>query len=193
MSRNVLMIDNRDSFTFNIVEALQRLGAQVSTVRNEIDARTAFERALDSSALILISPGPGRPEDAGCSLELIGLAKSRVPLFGVCLGHQAIVLESGGEVVRAPDPVHGKASLIVHDGEGPFAGLTAPIRVGRYHSLCTPKPPERFRVHAWVDKIPMAISDPNARQVGLQFHPESVLTPSGQRMMGNVLAMLDGP
>ena len=193
MSRNILMIDNHDSFTFNIVEALERLGARVSTVRHEIDARKAFDRALETEALILISPGPGRPEDAGCSLELISLAKGKAPLFGVCLGQQAIVLEAGGEVVRAPTVVHGKASLITHDSEGPFAGIAGPIRVGRYHSLCTPRPPERFRVHAWVDDIPMAISDPDAKQVGVQFHPESVLTPIGQKILANVLAMQEEP
>lgn len=187
MSRNVLMVDNHDSFTFNIVEALQRLGATVRTVRNEIPARDAFDQALETDAMILVSPGPGRPEDAGCCIELIGLAKGRVPLFGVCLGQQAMVLEAGGEVVRAPDAVHGKASLLEHDGTGPFAGVPNPIRIGRYHSLCTPDPPARFRVHATIDGMAMAISDVEARQVGVQFHPESVLTPGGQRILDNVL------
>ncbi len=189
MSRNVLMIDNHDSFTFNIVEALERLGAQVRTVRNEIDATSALQQAVDRNALILISPGPGTPEDAGCCLELIGLAKGKVPLFGVCLGQQAIVLEAGGEVVRAPAVVHGKSSLLPHDGEGVFAGVPNPLRVGRYHSLCTPRPPARFRVHASIDGMAMAISDPKAMQVGVQFHPESVLTPAGQKILANVLMM----
>jgi anthranilate synthase component 2 len=189
MSRNVLMVDNHDSFTFNIVEALERLGASVRTVRNEIRAGAALQQAVDSNALILISPGPGTPEDAGCCLELISLARGKVPLFGVCLGQQAIVLEAGGKVVRAPDAVHGKASLLDHDGEGPFAGVPNPLRVGRYHSLCTPNPPERFRVHASIGGMAMAISDPKAMQVGVQFHPESVLTPAGQKILSNVLAM----
>lgn len=187
MSRNVLMVDNHDSFTFNIVEALERLGATVRTVRNEIAAEDAFERALNDKALILISPGPGRPEEAGCCIELIALARGRVPLLGVCLGHQAIVMEAGGKVARASEAVHGKASLLDHDGLGPFAGLPNPIRVGRYHSLCTPDPPLRFRVHASIDGMAMAISDPDAKQVGIQFHPESVLTPVGQRILANVL------
>ena len=134
MIAHVLMVDNHDSFTFNIVEALERLGARVRTVRNEIAARDAFELALQSKAIILISPGPGRPEAAGCSMELISLAKGKVPVFGVCLGHQAMVLEAGGEVVRAPVAVHGKASLLNHDQSGPFAGLPNPIKIGRYHS-----------------------------------------------------------
>lgn len=188
MTRNVLMIDNHDSFTFNIVEALERLGASVRTVRNEIPAADALEQAVASNAMILISPGPGRPEDAGCCVDLIRLAKGKVPLFGVCLGQQAMVLEAGGEVVRAPQAVHGKASLVEHDGEGPFAGLPNPIKIGRYHSLATPNPPARFRVHGSIDGMAMAISDRDAKQVGVQFHPESVLSPTGQRMLANVLA-----
>jgi anthranilate synthase component 2 len=190
MSRNVLMIDNHDSFTFNIVEALERLGASVRTVRNEIAASDALGQAQSSDALILISPGPGRPEDAGCCIDLIRLAKGKVPLFGVCLGQQAMVLEAGGEVVRASEAVHGKASLLEHDGQGPFVGLPNPLRIGRYHSLCTPNPPERFRVHATIDGMAMAISDVEAKQIGVQFHPESVLTPVGQHLLGNVLERL---
>ena len=187
MRRNVLMIDNHDSFTFNIVEALERLGASVTTVRNEIDADAALETAHANNAMILISPGPGRPEDAGCCLDLIALAKGTVPLFGVCLGQQAIVQQAGGQVVRAPLAVHGKASLLEHDGSGPLTGVPNPFRIGRYHSLCTPDPPSRFRVHASLDGMAMAISDRAALQVGVQFHPESVLTPAGQIILANVL------
>ena len=187
MSRNILMIDNHDSFTFNIVEVLERLGATVRTVRNEIAAEEALHQAQATDALILISPGPGRPEDAGCCIGLIRLAKGKVPLFGVCLGQQAIVLEAGGEVACAPEAVHGKASLLNHDGEGPFADLPNPLRIGRYHSLCTPNPPARFRVHAAIDGMAMAISDVAAKQIGVQFHPESVLTPVGQKIIENVL------
>ena len=187
MNCNVLMVDNHDSFTFNIVEALERLGARVRTVRSEISAKIAFDDALESKSLILISPGPGRPEDAGCSLELIALAKGKIPLFGVCLGQQAIVFEAGGEVVRAPTAMHGKASLLEHDGDGPFKGLPSPIKIGRYHSLCTPNPPARFKVHAAIDGMAMAISDRGAMQIGVQFHPESVLTPIGQKILANVL------
>lgn len=187
MKRKVLMVDNHDSFTFNIVEALERLGAEVRTVRSEIDAKAAFDLARQANAMILISPGPGRPEDAGCSIELIALARGEVPLFGVCLGQQAMVMEAGGEVVRAPTAVHGKASLLEHDGEGMFSGLPNPIKIGRYHSLCTPNPPSRFRVHAAIDGMAMAISDRAAKQLGVQFHPESVLTPIGQKILANVL------
>jgi anthranilate synthase component 2 len=190
MNRNVLMVDNHDSFTFNIVEAIERLGVTVRTVRNEITAVDAFDHAREHDAIILISPGPGRPEEAGCSIELIALAKGKLPLFGVCLGHQAMVLEAGGKVVNAPELVHGKSSLLEHDGKGAFAGLPSPMKVGRYHSLCTPEPPDRFHVHAALGGMAMAISDREAKQVGVQFHPESVLTPVGQRLLGNVLKEL---
>jgi anthranilate synthase component 2 len=190
MTRNVLMVDNHDSFTFNIVEAVERLGASVRTVRNEIGAEDALKQAQEANAIILISPGPGRPEEAGCSMDVVRLAKGKVPLFGVCLGHQAMVLEAGGEVVRAPEPVHGKASLLKHDATGPFAGVPNPIKIGRYHSLCTPNPPARFHVHAAIDGMAMAISDKAAKQVGVQFHPESVLTPGGQQILANVLDLL---
>jgi anthranilate synthase/aminodeoxychorismate synthase-like glutamine amidotransferase len=184
---NVLMIDNLDSFTFNLVEAIERLGAKVQVLRSSVSAESAFRRAEESNAGIVVSPGPGRPEEAGCSLELIALAKGRIPLLGICLGHQAIVLEAGGEVVPAPEPVHGKSERLVHDGAGPFAGLEGPVLVGRYHSLCTPSPPARFRVHASVDGMAMAISDAEALQIGLQFHPESILSPLGSRILANVL------
>jgi anthranilate synthase/aminodeoxychorismate synthase-like glutamine amidotransferase len=187
MSCNVLLIDNLDSFSFNLVEAVERLGAKVKVVRNTIAADAALAEAERLGAMILLSPGPGRPEDAGCCVELIAAAKGKIPLLGVCLGHQAIVLEAGGEVGRAPEPVHGKASLLAHDGKGPFEGVEGPVRIGRYHSLCTRNIPERFTVHAEIDGMAMAISDAQAMQTGLQFHPESILTPAGNRLLANIL------
>jgi anthranilate synthase/aminodeoxychorismate synthase-like glutamine amidotransferase len=187
MTQNILLIDNLDSFSFNLVEAVERLGARVRVVRNTISADAALAEAERANAMILLSPGPGRPEDAGCCVALIAAAKGRVPLLGVCLGHQAIVLQAGGEVCSAPAPVHGKASLLPHDGEGPFEGLDGPIRIGRYHSLCTRNIPERFTVHAEIDGMAMAISDSEALQTGLQFHPESILTPTGNKLLANIL------
>jgi anthranilate synthase/aminodeoxychorismate synthase-like glutamine amidotransferase len=188
MKRNVLMIDNLDSFTFNLVEALERLDCDVQVLRNSVDADEALGLAVERDALIVLSPGPGRPEDAGCCMELIDKALGKAPLLGVCLGHQAIVLQAGGEVARSPEPVHGKASFLRHDGTGPFRGLDGLSPVGRYHSLCTRSIPERFKVHAEADGIVMAISDLGARQWGLQFHPESILTRGGDRMLSNILA-----
>jgi len=120
-------------------------------------------------------------------MELITLAKGRVPLIGVCLGHHAMVLEAGGTVERAPEIGHGTTSMMRHDDSGPSAGLPNPTSIGRYHSLCTPNPPSRFRVHAVIDRMAMAISDEARQQVGVQFHPESVLTPVGQQILANVL------
>lgn len=187
MIRRVLLIDNLDSFTFNLVETFQRLGCTVRTVRNRIPAGEALALAEAEKALIVLSPGPGGPRDAGCCLELVERAMRRVPLLGICLGHQAVVEQAGGRVCRAGEPVHGKASLLEHDGSGPFDGLNGPIRVGRYHSLCTRDVPARFQVHAALDGMAMAISDPEARQTGLQFHPESILTIHGDRMLANIL------
>ena len=184
---NILLIDNRDSFTFNLADACARLGAEVKVVRNNITADAALARAEREERVILLSPGPGHPRDAGCCMELIALAKTRVPLIGVCLGHQAMVLEAGGGVERAPEIVHGKASRMDHDGSGPFAGVASPMAVGRYHSLCTPRPPANFTVHAAIDGMAMAISDPQAKQVGVQFHPESILTPMGDQLLGAIL------
>ena len=187
MKKNVLMIDNLDSFTFNLVEAFERLDCNVQVLRNSVTADEALAIAEASEALIVLSPGPGRPEDAGCCMELIEKAVGRAPVLGVCLGHQAIVLQAGGEVARSPEPVHGKASFLRHDGTGPFRGVDGLSPVGRYHSLCTRNLPERFRVHAEADGIVMAISDVQARQWGIQFHPESILTRGGDRMLGNIL------
>lgn len=185
--RNILLIDNFDSFTFNLVEAFERLGSIVRTLRNTVVAGKALEIARDLEAVIVLSPGPGRPEEAGCCVDLIARAKGVVPLLGVCLGHQAIVLEAGGSIVRAPRPVHGQATLLRHDGSGPFRGLRTPLRVGRYHSLAVLDPPTNFRVHAWADGMAMAISDRAALQTGLQFHPESILTREGDRILANIL------
>ena len=188
MSRNILLIDNLDSFSFNLVEAFERLGATIRVVRNTIAAANAMKLATDMNATILLSPGPGTPRDAGCLLEVVALAKGRLPVIGICLGHQAIVAQAGGDVSRAPEPVHGKSSLLAHDGEGPFAELKEPIHVGRYHSLCTREVPDRFRVHASIEGMAMAISDPAAKQTGLQFHPESILTRGGDTILGNIMA-----
>ena len=188
MTKEVLLIDNLDSFSFNLVETFERLGAGVHVLRNSVEPARALDEAAERGALIVLSPGPGTPDDAGCCLELIALAQARVPLLGVCLGHQAIVQQAGGRVARATEPVHGKGSMLHHDGAGPFAGLRSPFAVGRYHSLCTRDIPERFRIHGAIDGMAMAISDPEARQFGLQFHPESILTRGGDRLLSNILA-----
>jgi anthranilate synthase/aminodeoxychorismate synthase-like glutamine amidotransferase len=187
MKPHVLVIDNYDSFTFNLVEAFERLGRKVQVLRNDVQAGEALAVAEQEDSLIVLSPGPGTPSDAGCCLELIEQAIGRVPVLGVCLGHQAIVLQAGGTVTRAPEPVHGKASRLDHDGTGPFRSIEGPLQVGRYHSLCTRDLPSRFHIHAEADGMAMAISDHRALQTGLQFHPESILTRGGDAMLANVL------
>lgn len=187
MSRPVILIDNLDSFTFNLVESLKRLGHPTRVLRNRIAAGEALAQAESNDAAILLSPGPGGPDEAGCCLELIARAKGRVPVVGICLGHQAIVREAGGRVSRADEPVHGKATLLPHDGRGPFVGLPNPLAVGRYHSLATRDLPDRFIVHAEINGMVMAFTDPAARQSGLQFHPESILTTHGDAMLCNLL------
>lgn len=190
MTANVLLIDNLDSFSFNLVEAFERLGASVRVVRNTIAASQAVGMAMKMDAAILLSPGPGTPREAGCLLDVVALAKGRLPVIGICLGHQAIVEEAGGRVTRAPEPVHGKSWRVEHKARGAFAGLPNPLSVGRYHSLTTTDLPGRFTVDAVSagDGLVMALSDLEARQVGLQFHPESILTPRGDRIIANLLS-----
>jgi anthranilate synthase component 2 len=193
MTSHVLMIDNLDSFTFNLVEAFERLQCHVQVLRNTVDPAGALAVAEERGALIVLSPGPGGPEGAGCCLDLIGLALGRVPLLGICLGHQAIVQQAGGAVTRAKVPVHGKASLLHHDGTGPLAGLDGPLPIGRYHSLCTRDVPSRFHVHGEIEGMAMAISDGDALQTGLQFHPESILTRAGDAILANILQAAHSP
>jgi anthranilate synthase component II len=191
MSRDVLMVDNHDSFTFNIVEALERLGASVRTVRNEIAATDAFEQARETNAIILISPGPGRPEEAGCSMELIALAKGKMPLLGVCLGHQALGVAAGAVVERAA-PVHGKASMVHHTGGGIFEGVRDPFEAARYHSLVVRREPfpAELELTAWSDDgLVMGAQHRTLPRFGVQFHPESILTPDGPKIVRNFLAL----
>lgn len=190
MSASVLLIDNFDSFTWNLVDELRRRRARVEVWRNDLAAEDALERALALPAprLVLLSPGPGAPAEAGCCVPLVRLCAGRVPLLGVCLGHQALVEALGGEVGRAPAVVHGKASPVEHDGTGLFAGLPSPLKVGRYHSLAATRVPGELRVTARSEEVVMAVEHERHALAGLQFHPESILTPAGGRLLENALA-----
>jgi anthranilate synthase component 2 len=187
----VLLIDNYDSFTWNLAHRLGELGAAVKVVRN--DAVSVDEVVLWRPDRIVISPGPGRPESAGISIELLRRLGGTVPTLGVCLGHQAISVAFGGRVERAPHPMHGKTSMIAHEGTGLFAGITGPFEVGRYHSLVIPQDgvPTDFVVSAWVaaDGLVMGVRHRERPIVGVQFHPESVLTALGSRVLQNFLEM----
>jgi para-aminobenzoate synthetase component 2 len=186
----VLVIDNYDSFTFNLVQALRELGADVVVRRNdEMDAAGAV--ALEPTHVV-VSPGPGRPRDAGCSIGAIRAFAGRRPVLGVCLGHQAMAEAFGGEVSRARRLMHGKASRIRHDGRGLFEGLPAEVEVGRYHSLAVEESavPRGFEVSARAeDGEVMGIRHAGLGLEGVQFHPESVMTPLGPRMLGLFLRM----
>jgi anthranilate synthase/aminodeoxychorismate synthase-like glutamine amidotransferase len=184
----LLLIDNYDSFTYNLVQAFLVLGAEVSVYRN--DALTpAAARALAPTHLC-ISPGPGTPYDAGVSMDMIRAFAGSIPVLGVCLGHQSIVEVFGGKVVRAGRLMHGKTSLMRHDGETLFTGLPQPCEVGRYHSLiASPESlPEVLAVSARTDEGEiMGVRHRTLAVEGVQFHPESILTPEGPKVLENFL------
>ena len=183
---NVLMIDNYDSFTWNLVHLFEELGATVEVFRN--DAITVEEALALGQDRLVVSPGPGRPADAGVSVALIRALGPRIPTLGVCLGHQAIVEAFGGSVGQARELLHGKASIVRHDGEGVLFGLPQEIEAGRYHSLAAVTVPESFVVSARTDDGEvMAVRHRTHRIEGVQFHPESVLTPTGMTMAENFL------
>ena len=182
----VLVIDNYDSFTYNLVQYLGELGAEPVVVRND-DLSPAEGVALHPDRLV-ISPGPGRPEDAGASIEFIRTFGSDVPTLGVCLGHQAIVTAFGGSIDRAPEPRHGKTSSIEHDGSGVFAGLPNPLTATRYHSLAASVVPESLEVTARSeDGVVQGVRHRHLPIEGVQFHPESVMTPEGMHLLENFL------
>jgi len=193
VSTRILLIDNYDSFTYNLVQAFLVLGAEVDVRRNdEIDVAAAKQLAPTH---LIISPGPGRPDDAGCSLEMIGAFAGEIPVLGVCLGHQSIVQHFGGEIVSAAALMHGKTSMVTHDGEGLFEGLPNPFEVGRYHSLAANRSrmPDTLQVTARTDDGEiMGVRHQSLNVVGVQFHPESVLTPDGPALMGNFLTLTAG-
>jgi anthranilate synthase/aminodeoxychorismate synthase-like glutamine amidotransferase len=182
----ILLVDNYDSFTYNLAHLLQELGAEVTVIRNDQIDADAAERLAPTH--LVISPGPGRPEDAGATLEIVKRLGPRIPTLGVCLGHQAIVEAFGGEVGQAQRLVHGKASAIAHDGEGLFTGLPDPLEGGRYHSLAATKVPDVLEVCATTeDGEVMAVRHRGLPIDGIQFHPESVLTPDGPALARNFL------
>ncbi len=190
MKPRVLLIDNYDSFTFNLVQALAVLGADV-TVRTH-DQIGADEGLRSEPTHLVVSPGPGRPEDAGISLEIIEKAAGRVPVLGVCLGHQALAMVYGGVIVRSAAPLHGKSSPVNHDGKTIFRELPDPFEAGRYHSLTVDPSlvPDELEVTArTADGEIMGLRHRSLPVEGVQFHPESILSPDGNKLLGNFLEL----
>jgi anthranilate synthase component 2 len=189
----ILLIDNYDSFTFNLVHFLGDLGAACTVRRN--DALTAGEALAMQPEAIVLSPGPCTPNEAGICLDLVKAAAGKVPLFGVCLGHQAIGQAFGGEVIRAPSPVHGKTSPVHHANSDVFAGLPDPFTATRYHSLIVAAEtlPDSLEATAWTEeKIIMGMRHKTLPIFGVQFHPESIATSHGHEILANFLSIVRG-
>lgn len=181
---HIIFIDNFDSFSYNLVDQLRCLGHQVQVFRNHCDLAILENAALaHSDSILVLSPGPGTPAEAGNLLPLINSLKERIPMLGICLGHQAIIEAFCGKVVHAGEVVHGKVSLIEHDNKPPFANINNPMPVARYHSLMGTDIPANFVVNAKYQEIVMAIRHMYLPICSFQFHPESILTPQGAQLL----------
>jgi anthranilate synthase component II len=188
----ILVVDHYDSFVYNLVQLVGSLGYETEVVRS--DAESASAMLARGPSAVILSPGPGRPEDAGCMIELLHELPDAIPLLGVCLGHQVIGAGLGGHVERGPVPVHGKASPIFHHGKGILDGMPNPFEAGRYHSLVVEKDdmPEELEITAETeDGLVMAVQHRELPRFGVQFHPESILTPAGPRIVKNFLDLTD--
>ncbi len=190
----ILLLDNYDSFTWNVYQALATLGAEVTVLRN--DALSVDQLLALGPAGLVLSPGPGRPSGAGVMPELLRRAPASLPLFGVCLGHQGLVEHYGGELERDPVPVHGKSSLVHYERDPLFEGLPNPFPAGRYHSLRARRAalPECLELTAWTEEgHVMAVRHRELPRFGVQFHPESILTPQGTRILARFLRITGEP
>ncbi|MEP6973111.1 MAG: aminodeoxychorismate/anthranilate synthase component II [Actinomycetota bacterium] len=185
----ILVVDHYDSFTYNLVQLIESLGRDTEVVKS--DAESAEALAARAPEAVILSPGPGRPEEAGVFTALLETLPPETPVLGVCLGHQALGVSCGGAVDRTT-PVHGKASMIFHEGKGIFEGLSNPFEAGRYHSLVLLRDqlPDQLELTAWTeDGLVMAAQHRTLPRFGVQFHPESILTPEGPKMVENFLAL----
>lgn len=188
----ILLLDNYDSFTYNVFQALSSMGEEVRIIRN--DQVTLEEIAAMKLKAIVISPGPGTPDDAGISKAMVKRFAGQIPILGICLGHQVIGEVFGGRVVRAPEPIHGKVSLIKHQGKGLYQGVSDPFPAGRYHSLIVAQTqlPDCLEVTAATsDGLIMGIRHRDFAVEGLQFHPESILTPEGKQLLHNFIISIN--
>lgn len=189
---HVFLLDNFDSFTYNLVDQFRVMGVKVTVYRNDLSADFIIEQINNSelTPVLVLSPGPGAPSDAGCLVELIDKCRNKVPMLGICLGHQAIVQSFGGVIGLAPVTVHGKSSEIIHNNTGPFKDLINPMPVARYHSLMATSMPQGLNVLATTDDIVMSVIDENQSIIGFQFHPESILTLGGEALLVQSLTHL---
>lgn len=189
---HVFLLDNFDSFTYNLVDQFRVMGCDVTIYRNDLEAAFIFEQMRQSTLppVLILSPGPGAPRDAGCMIELVKRVRGHYPVLGICLGHQAIVESYGGVIGLAPQTMHGKASAIRHNDQGPFADMINPMPVARYHSLMATQVPADLAVIATTDDIPMAVLHAGHKVLGFQFHPESILTLAGETLLKQSLIYL---
>ncbi|MBV4411452.1 gamma-glutamyl-gamma-aminobutyrate hydrolase family protein [Enterobacteriaceae bacterium YMB-R22] len=186
---DILLLDNVDSFTWNLVDQLRASGHRVVIYRNHAPVQTLLERLADmENPVLMLSPGPGTPSQAGCMPALLARLRGKLPIIGICLGHQAIIEAYGGYVGQAGEILHGKASAVEHDGEAMFAGLISPLPVARYHSLVGSDIPASLKVTAQFNNMVMAVRHDADRVCGFQFHPESILTTQGATLLEQTLA-----
>ncbi len=185
---DILLLDNIDSFTYNLVDQLRANRHRVMVYRNQLPAQTIIgQLRLMKNPILMLSPGPGAPANAGCMPQLLKQLRGRLPIIGICLGHQGIVETYGGHVGQAGEILHGKASLIEHDGLAMFAGMPNPLPVARYHSLVGSEIPAGLTINAHFNQMVMAVRHDADRVCGFQFHPESILTTQGARLLNQTL------
>ncbi|RQW63381.1 aminodeoxychorismate/anthranilate synthase component II [Vibrio viridaestus] len=186
---NIIFIDNFDSFTYNLVDQFRSLGHNVTVYRNSISAATIASAALETpNSIIVLSPGPGTPSNAGCMPELIQTLKGKVPMIGICLGHQAIVEAYGGTVSGAGQIIHGKVSMMEHNNHPTYESLPSPFAIARYHSLVAREVPQTLTVTAEVDGLVMSVVHEQDKVCGFQFHPESIMTTYGAKLLSNAIS-----
>ncbi|WP_286266385.1 aminodeoxychorismate/anthranilate synthase component II [Thalassotalea atypica] len=193
----IIMLDNFDSFTYNLVDEFYQLGFEPKVYRNTISADYIIEqlKLAGDNAMLVLSPGPGEPTDAGCLMTLIEKAVGQFPILGICLGHQALIQHYGGIIGRAPEIVHGKSSMMTHTAKGAFQAIQNPVPVARYHSLVATKMPEQLITTAQVEfskesSLVMAVEHPQDAILGFQFHPESILTTYGSHLLKQAICHL---
>ncbi|QIZ47269.1 anthranilate synthase component II [Dickeya zeae] len=185
---DILLLDNIDSFTYNLVDQLRASGHNVVVYRNQLPADVIIERLQQmEKPVLMLSPGPGTPAEAGCMPVLLQRLRGQLPIIGICLGHQAIVEAYGGHVGQAGEILHGKASSVEHDGQAMFNGLPSPLPVARYHSLVGSNIPAELVINASFNGMVMAVRHDEHRVCGFQFHPESILTTQGARLLNQTL------